>query len=172
MTSSTELFAELFTPRGSKAEIEEGDRLSPKFDAAELVTAVTTDADSGEVLMVAHMNAQALALTIETGVAHYYSRSRDRLWKKGEESGHFQTLVELRVDCDQDAVVLRVRVAGPGAGIPGATCHTGRRSCFFRSVPLGAAPSPELRLSMNDTVRLFDPEDVYGTPARTDAPRF
>lgn len=163
MTSSTELFA----PRGSKAEIEEGDRLSPKFDAAGLVTAVTTDADSGEVLMVAHMNAQALALTIQTGVAHYYSRSRDRLWKKGEESGHVQTLVELRVDCDQDAVVLRVRVAGPGA-----SCHTGHRSCFFRSVPLGAAPSPELTLTVNDAGKLFEPTDVYGTPAKTDAPRF
>ncbi|HEY9214659.1 MAG TPA: phosphoribosyl-AMP cyclohydrolase [Ancylobacter sp.] len=163
MTSSTKLFA----PRGSKAEIEEGDRLSPKFDAAGLVTAVTTDADSGEVLMVAHMNAQALALTIQTGVAHYYSRSRDRLWKKGEESGHVQTLVELRVDCDQDAVVLRVKMAGPGAA-----CHTGHRSCFFRSVPLGAVPTPELRLNVNDAGKVYEPADVYGTPANTDAPRF
>ncbi|MFT0859870.1 phosphoribosyl-AMP cyclohydrolase [Ancylobacter sp. G4_0304] len=159
--------AELFAPRGSAAEIEEGDRLSPKFDANGLVTAVATDADSGEVLMVAHMNAQALALTIETGQAHYFSRSRGRLWKKGEESGHVQTLVELRVDCDQDAVVLRVRMAGPGAA-----CHTGHRSCFFRSVPLGAAPSPDTRLTVNDGGKLFDPARVYGTPAKTDAPRF
>lgn len=159
--------AELFAPRGSGAEIEEGDRLSPKFDANGLVTAVATDADSGEVLMVAHMNAQALALTIETGQAHYFSRSRNRLWKKGEESGHVQTLVELRVDCDQDAVVLRVRMAGPGAA-----CHTGHRSCFFRSVPLGAAPSPDTRLTVNDGGKLFDPARVYGTPAKTDAPRF
>ena len=163
MTSSSELFA----PRGSKAEFEEGDRLSPKFDAAGLVTAVTTDAETGEVLMVAHMNAQALALTIETGIAHYWSRSRDRLWKKGEESGHTQTLVELRVDCDQDAVVLRVKMAGPGAA-----CHTGHRSCFFRSVPLGAAPTPKLRLNVNDAGKVYEPADVYGTPAKTDAPRF
>ena len=163
MTSSTELFS----PRGSTAEIEEGDRLSPKFDAAGLITAVTTDAETGEVLMVAHMNAQALALTIETGIAHYWSRSRDRLWKKGEESGHTQTLVELRVDCDQDAVVLRVKMAGPGAA-----CHTGHRSCFFRSVPLGAAPTPELRLNVNDAGKVYEPADVYGTPAKTDAPRF
>nr|WP_245404725.1 phosphoribosyl-AMP cyclohydrolase [Ancylobacter gelatini] len=157
----------MFAPRGSAAEIEEGDRLSPKFDANGLVTAVATDAESGEVLMVAHMNAQALARTIETGQAHYFSRSRNRLWKKGEESGHVQTLVELRVDCDQDAVVLRVRMAGPGAA-----CHTGHRSCFFRSVPLGAAPSPQTQLTVNDGGKLFDPSHVYGTPAKTDVPRF
>lgn len=156
-----------FAPRGSKAEIEEGERLSPKFDADGLLTAVTVDADDGTVLMVAHMDAQALALTIETGIAHYFSRSRGRLWKKGEESGHVQTLVELRVDCDQDAVVLRVRQGGPGAA-----CHTGRRSCFYRSVPLGTAPSPALKLAFNDTVRRFDPAAVYGGPKKTDAPRF
>lgn len=156
-----------FAPRGSKAEIEEGDRLSPKFDADGLVTAVTVDADDGAVLMVAHMDAQALALTIETGVAHYFSRSRGRLWKKGEESGHIQKLVELKVDCDQDAVVLRVRMEGPGAA-----CHTGHRSCFFRSVPLGRAPTPDLALSPNDSGKLFDPAAVYGTPKKTDTPRF
>jgi phosphoribosyl-AMP cyclohydrolase len=161
-----------FAPRGSKAEIEEGERLSPKFDADGLVTAVTVDADDGTVLMVAHMDAQALALTIETGIAHYYSRSRRRLWKKGEESGHLQTLVELRVDCDQDAVVLRVRMPPLGPDVPGAACHTGHRSCFFRSVPLGTAPSPELRLSVNDAGRLFDPAKVYGVPKKTDTPRF
>ncbi|MCK0209575.1 phosphoribosyl-AMP cyclohydrolase [Starkeya koreensis] len=161
-----------FAPRGSTAEIEEGDRLSPKFDAAGLVTAVTVDADDGAVLMVAHMNAQALALTIETGVAHYYSRSRSRLWKKGEESGHIQKLVELRVDCDQDAVLLRVRMAELAPGVPGASCHTGHRSCFFRSVPLGNAPSPALKLSVNDAGKLYDPSTVYGAPKKTDTPRF
>ncbi|WP_428030409.1 phosphoribosyl-AMP cyclohydrolase [Ancylobacter sp.] len=161
-----------FAPRGTKAEIEEGDRLSPKFDADGLVTAVTVDADDGTVLMVAHMDAQALALTIETGVAHYYSRSRGKLWKKGEESGHFQTLVELRVDCDQDAVVLRVRMPALGPGVPGAACHTGHRSCFFRSVPLGSAPSPETTLAVNDAGKLFDPAAVYGTAEKTDTPRF
>ncbi|MDQ0301727.1 phosphoribosyl-AMP cyclohydrolase [Ancylobacter polymorphus] len=161
-----------FAPRGSKAEIEEGERLSPKFDADGLLTAVTVDADDGTVLMVAHMNAQALALTIETGVAHYFSRSRGRLWKKGEESGHLQQLVELRVDCDQDAVVLRVRMPPLGPGVPGAACHTGHRSCFFRSVPLGAAPTPELTLAVNDDGPLFDPAKVYGLTKKTDTPRF
>ncbi|TCK28570.1 phosphoribosyl-AMP cyclohydrolase [Ancylobacter aquaticus] len=161
-----------FASPGSKAEIEEGERLSPKFDADGLVTAVTVDADDGTVLMVAHMDARALALTIETGIAHYYSRSRGKLWKKGEESGHFQTLVELRVDCDQDAVVLRVRMPALGPGVPGAACHTGHRSCFFRSVPLGTAPSPELKLAVNDEGRLFDPAKVYGAPKKTDTPRF
>ena len=161
-----------FAPRGSKAEIEEGERLSPKFDADGLLTAVTVDADDGTVLMVAHMNAQALALTIETGVAHYFSRSRGRLWKKGEESGHLQQLVELRVDCDQDAVVLRVRMPPLGPGVPGAACHTGHRSCFFRSVPLGAAATPELTLTVNDDGPLFDPAKVYGLTKKTDTPRF
>ncbi|WP_371346606.1 phosphoribosyl-AMP cyclohydrolase [Ancylobacter sp. IITR112] len=161
-----------FAPRGSKADIEEGDRLSPKFDADGLVTAVTVDADDGTVLMVAHMNAQALALTIETGVAHYFSRSRGRLWKKGEESGHLQHVVELRVDCDQDAVVLRVRMPPLGPGVPGAACHTGHRSCFFRSVPLGAAPTPDLSLTVNDDGKLFDPATVYGLASKTETPRF
>jgi len=161
-----------FAPRGSKAEIEEGERLSPKFDADGLLTAVTVDADDGTVLMVAHMNAQALALTIETGVAHYFSRSRGRLWKKGEESGHLQQVVDLRVDCDQDAVVLRVRMPPLGPGVPGAACHTGHRSCFFRSVPLGAAPTPELALAVNDDGPLFDPAKVYGLTKNTDTPRF
>lgn len=114
-----------------KAALEEGDRFTPKFDANGLLTAVVTDADSGELLMVAHMNAEALALTLETGIAHYWSRSRKSLWKKGDTSGNVQSVVELRTDCDQDAVWLKVRVAGDGA-----TCHTGRRSCFYRSVRL------------------------------------
>ena len=157
--------ASLYATLTDKAEIEEGDRLAPKFDAVGLVTAVTVDADKGDVLMVAHMDAQALALTIETGEAHYFSRSRGRLWKKGEESGHIQRVIELRVDCDQDAVVLRVRMEGPGAA-----CHTGHRSCFFRSVPLGAAPSPELKLTANDAGKVFDPKTVYAKAG--DKPRF
>lgn len=157
--------APLYATLTDKAEIEEGERLAPKFDANGLVTAVTVDADKGDVLMVAHMDAQALALTIETGEAHYFSRSRGRLWKKGEESGHVQRVVELSVDCDQDAVVLRVRMEGPGAA-----CHTGHRSCFFRSVPLGTAPSPELKLTVNDAGKVFDPKTVY--VRATDKPRF
>jgi len=116
-------------PPAEKAESEEGASFTPRFDANGLVTAVVTDADRGDVLMVAHMNAEALALTLETGIAHYWSRSRNALWKKGETSGNIQSVVELRTDCDQDAVWLRVRVAGDNA-----TCHTARRSCFYRTV--------------------------------------
>jgi len=116
-------------PPADKAELENGAGFTPRFDEKGLVTAVVTDADRGDVLMVAHMNAQALALTLETGIAHYWSRSRNTLWKKGETSGNVQTVVELRTDCDQDALWLRVRVAGDNA-----TCHTGRRSCFYRTV--------------------------------------
>jgi phosphoribosyl-AMP cyclohydrolase len=135
-------------------EIEEGLAFTPKFDADGLVTAVVTDAASGEVLMVAHMNADAVARTIETGEAWYYSRSRKTLWKKGETSGHAQRVVELRVDCDQDALWLRVEQAGPGA------CHTGRRSCFYRALTLGNAGA--VKLEFRDGDKTFDPARVYG----------
>ncbi|MBB6309360.1 phosphoribosyl-AMP cyclohydrolase [Xanthobacter tagetidis] len=146
-----------FAPPARGAALEEGTVLSPRFDAAGLVTCVCVDASTGEVLMLAHMNAQALALTIETGEAHYFSRSRGRLWKKGETSGHVQAVKEMRIDCDQDAVVIKVEVGGTGA-----SCHTGRRSCFYRTVPLGAAPSPETRLAFTDDAPRFDPQAVYG----------
>jgi phosphoribosyl-AMP cyclohydrolase len=120
-------------------EIEEGTALVPKFDANGLVTCVTTDAASGDVLMVAHMNAEALRLTIESGDAWYYSRSRKALWRKGETSGQTQRVVEMRIDCDQDAVWIRVDQAGGGA------CHTGRRSCFYRAIPTGVAGEVTLR---------------------------
>ncbi|NJO54896.1 MAG: phosphoribosyl-AMP cyclohydrolase [Bacteroidales bacterium] len=144
-----------FSPRGTAAEIEEGTALAPKFDADGLVTAVVTDAGDGTVLMVAHMNADALALTIETGFAHYWSRSRKALWKKGETSGHLQRVTDLRIDCDQDAVWLAVDQAGDAA------CHTGRRSCFYRRIPLGRAPSPDLAMELVDGERRFDPAAVY-----------
>ena len=115
----------------STHDIEEGLAFKPKFDADGLITAVVTDAKSGDVLMVAHMNEEALRKTIADGEAWYYSRSRKALWKKGETSGHVQRVVELRVDCDQDAIWLKVDQQGAGA------CHTGRRSCFYRAVPLG-----------------------------------
>ena len=124
-----------------------------RFDANGLVTAVVTDAATGELLMVAHMNAEALARTIESGEAWYFSRSRQSLWKKGETSGHGQRIVELRVDCDQDAVWLRVEQQGPGA------CHTGRRSCFYRTVPLGQSGAVKLEFAEAKT---FDPKAVYG----------
>ena len=123
-----------FPPPGSAAEVEEGDVLMPRFGADGLITCVTTDAESGEVLMVAHMNAEALARTLATGEAWYWSRSRRELWRKGATSGQIQSVVEMRVDCDQDAVWLKVRVGGDGG-----CCHTGRRSCFYRTIALGPA---------------------------------
>lgn len=113
-----------------KIDAEEGLSLRPKFDVAGLVTCVTTDAASGDVLMVAHMNSEALRRTIETGDAWYFSRSRASLWRKGETSGHVQRVREVRVDCDQDAIWLQVEQTGPA-------CHTGRRSCFYRAVSKG-----------------------------------
>ena len=118
-----------FPAPGAAADLEEGLALTPKFDADGLVTAVATDAVSGDVLMVAHMNAQALAKTIASGEAWYFSRSRGALWRKGDTSGQTQTLVELRVDCDQDAFLALVEVGGDGGA-----CHTGRHSCFYRRV--------------------------------------
>lgn len=106
---------------------EQGAALTPKWDAAGLVTAVATDVATGEVLMLAHMDREALAATLATGEAHFHSRSRGRLWKKGETSGHVMRIVEIRIDCDQDAVWLRVVPSGPA-------CHTGERSCFYRRV--------------------------------------
>jgi phosphoribosyl-AMP cyclohydrolase len=142
---------------GSAHQVEEGRVLAPKFDADGLVTCVTTDAGSGEVLMVAHMNAEALRRTIATGDAWYYSRSRKSLWRKGESSGHGQRVVEMRLDCDQDAVWIKVEQAGPGA------CHTGRRSCFYRAVPLGqGAAGGAFTLEFRDGDKAFDPQAVYG----------
>lgn len=143
----------LFADRGSHEEIEEGAVFQPKFDRDGLIGAIVTDAD-GVVLMFAHMNAEALAATIETGLAHFYSRSRGKLWRKGESSGHEMSVEELRVDCDQDALWLKVRVAGTGAA-----CHTGRKSCFYRAVEGGAAGATRLRPV--DDARLFDPKAVY-----------
>jgi phosphoribosyl-AMP cyclohydrolase len=142
-----------FAAPGPDSELEEGRALTPKFDADGLVTAVVTDAVSGDVLMVGHMNADALGKTIATGEAWYYSRSRRALWKKGETSGHTQRVVELRIDCDQDAVWIKVeQVAG--------ACHTGRRSCFYRAVPLGKAGEVTLEFVGE---RVFDPKAVYRT---------
>lgn len=128
-----------FAPPGPKADLERGPALTPKFDAAGLVTAVVTDHASGEVLMLAHMNAEALSRSIASGDAWYWSRSRQALWRKGETSGHTQRIVEMRVDCDQDAVWIKVEQRGPA-------CHTGARSCFYRRVvagPHGQAPRLE-----------------------------
>jgi phosphoribosyl-AMP cyclohydrolase len=143
-----------FSERGSAQEVEEGGKLAPKFDADGLLTCIATDAASGELLMVAHMNAEAFARTIESGEAWYFSRSRRKLWRKGESSGHVQRVTEMRIDCDQDAVWIKVAQEGPGA------CHTGRRSCFYRAVPLGKAPDKTLTLEFRDD-KVFDPRKVY-----------
>lgn len=116
-------------PPLSKADLEESRAFNPRFDRDGLLVCVTTEAQSGDILMVAYMNAEALRLTLETGVVHYWSRSRSELWRKGDTSGQVQTVVEMRVDCDQDALLLAVRVGGDGQA-----CHTGRRSCFYRRV--------------------------------------
>ena len=121
-----------FPEAASKEALERGAVLAPRFDANGLVCAVTTDAGTGEVLMVAWMNAEALRLTLDTGYAHYFSRSRNALWKKGETSGQLQEVVEVRIDCDQDAVLLKVRPQGDGGA-----CHVGFRSCFYRVVEDG-----------------------------------
>jgi phosphoribosyl-AMP cyclohydrolase len=137
----------------SHADLEEGAILAPAFDASGLVTAITMESGSNELLMLAHMNAEALALTLDTGFAHYWSRSRGKIWKKGESSGELQRVVELRVDCDQDAVVLMVEQTGRGAA-----CHTGRKSCFYRRVVTNNGTA-----TLEDTglPKLFDPKDVY-----------
>ncbi|VIO65841.1 Phosphoribosyl-AMP cyclohydrolase [Bradyrhizobium ivorense] len=130
---------------------EEGLAFQPKFDAAGLVTCVATDVATGDVLMVAHMNDEALRKTIATGEGWYFSRSRGALWRKGESSGQTQRVVEIRLDCDQDAVWLKVEQQG-------AACHTGRRSCFYRAAK---AEGGAVILSFVDADRLFDPAEVY-----------
>jgi phosphoribosyl-AMP cyclohydrolase len=143
-----------FAERGSTSEVEEGLALAPKFDADGLVTCVVTDAASGELLMVAHMNAEALAKTVASGEAWYFSRSRQKLWRKGESSGHTQRVLEMRIDCDQDAVWIKVEQHGPGA------CHTGRRSCFYRAAPLGQTGAT-VTLEFRDADKAFDPAATY-----------
>lgn len=135
-------------------QLEEGAAFAPHFDAHGLITVVTIEDGSNDVLMVAHMNADALSLTLETGIAHYWSRSRKAIWKKGETSGELQDVVELRTDCDQDCLVMVVRQTGRGAA-----CHTGRKSCFYRKVVMTDGTA-----SLEDTglPRLFDPKAVYG----------
>ncbi|MBL8590450.1 MAG: phosphoribosyl-AMP cyclohydrolase [Methylobacteriaceae bacterium] len=130
-----------FQPPGGRDALEEGAQFTPRFDRDGLIAAIAVDAADGTVLMLAWMNAEALSLTLETGIAHYWSRSRGELWRKGDTSGQLQSVVDLRVDCDQDAVLLRVAVGGDGGA-----CHTGRRSCFYRSVAM-TADGPRLGLA-------------------------
>jgi phosphoribosyl-AMP cyclohydrolase len=144
-------------PPAEKADIEEGTAFSPKYDANGLIPVVVTSAANGEVLMFAYMNDEALALTIETGEAQFWSRSRKRLWRKGEESGNTMRVTELRTDCDQDALWLKVELGGAEA-----CCHTGRKSCFYRTLPIGKGAAAGVALTFVEPERLFDPDKVYG----------
>jgi phosphoribosyl-AMP cyclohydrolase len=148
----------VFPPQGDDtSEIEEGTVFAPRFDADGLIPVVAISAATGEVLMLAYMNPEALALTIETGEAHYWSRSRKKLWRKGETSGNAQRVVELRTDCDQDSLLLNVEMTGSEA-----SCHTGRRSCFYRAIAIGEPIGKSgVVLHMVDAKRQFDPETVY-----------
>ena len=155
----------IFAQRRTIEQVEEGHELAPKFDAQGLIAAVTTDYTTGELLMVGYMNAEALTRTIDSGEAHYFSRSRQALWHKGATSGLVQKVRELLIDDDQDCVWLRVDMTG------GASCHVGHRSCFYRHVPVGrdaqSAPGP-LPLTFTETEKVFDPEVVYaGQPNPT-----
>ena len=145
-----------FAPRTSVEQVEEGQDLAPKFDQDGLIACVTTDAKSGEVLMLGYMNREALEKTILTGEAHYWSRSRQVLWHKGATSGLVQRIVEIRIDDDQDAVWLRVAVAAGTHSEP-ASCHVGYRSCFYRTVELKTG-----KIIYAEREKIFDPKEVYG----------
>lgn len=138
-------------------DIEEGLVFAPKFNSDGLIPAVACDAETGAVLMLAYMNRLALDKTIETGQAHYWSRSRGKLWHKGETSGEIQHVHAILTDCDQDAVVLKVKAGGRGA-----TCHTGRVSCFYRQLDGIGKATETASLKFVDEERLFDPGEVYG----------
>jgi phosphoribosyl-AMP cyclohydrolase len=148
----------IFDNRTSVEQVEESTSLAPKFDADGLIPVVTTDFDSGEVLMHAYMNREALSHTIQLGEAVYYSRSRQTLWHKGQTSGLVQIVKEIRIDDDQDCIWLQVDVQG------GASCHVGYRTCFYRTVPFGidVQDNPRLALTFNQSEKVFDPADVYG----------
>jgi phosphoribosyl-AMP cyclohydrolase len=153
--AATPLTPPPFAPRSSVEQVEEGLELAPKFDAQGLIAVVTSDAETGEVLMLGYMNAEALRFTIATGEAHYWSRSRQCLWRKGATSGLIQQVVEMRIDDDQDAVWLRVTITG------GASCHVGYRSCFYRQVPVGSGADAGA-LVFVEREKVFDPKAVYG----------
>lgn len=150
-----------FAKRETVEQVEEGSQLAPKFDENGLIPVITADYDTGLIYMHGYMNDEALRKTIETGEAHYFSRSRQKLWRKGETSGLVQHVIELLVDDDQDAIWMRVRVDG------GASCHVGYKSCFYRKIPVGkeaqnvTADKP-VEMSFTETDKAFDPKAVYG----------
>jgi len=146
----------MFKKRENVAAIEEGKLLSPKFDKDGLIPVVTTDCNTGEVLMHGYMNSEALKKTIETKEAYYWSRSRKEVWHKGETSGFVQKVVELRIDDDQDSIWMNVDIGN------GASCHVGYKSCFYRAIPLGKIKNAEkIEMKFEDKKKKFDPEVVY-----------
>ena len=146
-----------FEKRKSVEQVEESNELAPKFDEDGLIPVVTTDFESGELLMQGYMNSEAFTQTLKLGEAVYYSRSRKSLWHKGKESGFIQIIKEIRIDDDQDCVWLRVKVSG------GASCHIGYRSCFYRSIPFGqSANKSKVILEFKEKEKVFDPKEVYG----------
>jgi len=146
----------MFKKRENIAEIEEGRYLSPKFDENGLIPVITTDFNNGDILMHGYMNKEALKKTIETKEAHYWSRSRKSIWRKGEKSGFVQNVKEIRIDDDQDSVWLAVDIGD------GGSCHVGYRSCFYRSIPLGNIENSEkIEMEFKETEKTFDPKKVY-----------
>ena len=157
-----------FAPRTSVEQVEEGNQLAPKFDENGCIPCITTHAETREVLMFAFMNSDALRLSISTGLAHYWSRSRQKLWKKGETSGMFQHIDRIRIDDDQDCVILEVKLTPPATGGIEASCHVGYRSCFYRAVPVKPETAEDLRLEFLEDDKSFDPDLVYpGVPNPT-----
>ena len=153
----------MFKKRDNIKEIEEGKYLSPKFDENGLIPVITTDFQTGDILMHSYMNDEALKKTIETKEAHYWSRSRKKIWHKGQVSGFVQIVKEIRIDDDQDSVWLSIDIGN------GSSCHVGYRSCFYRSIPLGKIKSEkELEMEFKEKKKIFDPEKVYkGQPNPT-----
>ena len=146
----------MFKKRNTIKEVEEGKYLSPKFNENGLIPVITTDLKTGDILMHGYMNYEALKKTIETKEAHYWSRSRKKIWRKGQVSGFIQKVKEIRIDDDQDSVWLSVDIGN------GSSCHVGYRSCFYRSIPLGKIKNEEeLEMEFKETEKTFDPEKVY-----------
>ena len=146
----------MFKKRDNIKEVEEGKYLAPKFDENGLIPVITTDFQNGDILMHGYMNDEALRKTIESGEAHYWSRSRNKIWHKGKTSGLIQKIKEIRIDDDQDSVWLSVDIG------KGASCHVGYRSCFYRSIPLGKIKNDEnLEIEFKEKKKIFDPKKVY-----------
>jgi phosphoribosyl-AMP cyclohydrolase len=152
----------VFAPRGDKKQLEHGSDFAPKFDEHGLIPCIAQDAQTGEVLMFAYMNDLSLRKTIETGMVHYWSRSRGKLWLKGESSGMTQQVVELLTDCDQDCLVARVRIGKSTVGGTEASCHVGYRNCFYRAVSVGTLPEGGPVKMSTVQEPMYDPEQVYG----------